>query len=121
MKDKLISFILWIIIWAIWCFTYNSFFNSNNWWLTPWAWWQPPQMDTSNMSDEQLESMANRMWITKDELKTQIDSWKDLRTIMQENRTKSWTWNTNTWSWNQIKTWTWENSRSQTSSSTQEK
>lgn len=96
MKGKIISFVAWIFVWAILVWAYH---------FTIWAWasnmgWNPPpMMDTSNMSDEQLERMATRVGMTKDELKKEIASGKDIRTIMQEKWVSfGWRW-TRTWSW----------------------
>lgn len=99
MKEKIISWILGAILgWAI-VFSYGYFTNSDtlnihpNWvWMPSWNFWSWT-FDTSNMSDEQLEMMAKRAWISTDELKIKLENWEDMRTLM---------W----WRW----TWRWENS-----------
>jgi len=83
MKEKIISWILWAILgWTIvfsyWYFM-NSNIKSNNVWVNTW------KIDNSNMSDEQIERMATRLWISKEELKQKIDSGEDLRSIMWNN------------------------------------
>ncbi len=85
MKDKIISFVAWIIVgalllsgyyYAIWAKAQS---NSS---FPGWQRWA--MMDPKNMTDAQLEKMATRVGMTKDELKKELDSGKDLRTIMQE-------------------------------------
>ena len=96
MKEKIISWIFGAILgWAI-VFSYGYFTNSNTWNIPPsWAWMPPGNFwswsfDVSNMSDEQLENMATRAWITTDELKAKLESWEDMRSLMW------WRW---TWKW----------------------
>ncbi len=100
MKDKIISFVAWIFVWAIAVWAYHfilAWNNAQNFW--PMWEWNPPSFNASNMSDEQLERMATRVGMTKDELKKEIESGKDIRTIMQEKWVGfGWRW-TRTWSW----------------------
>lgn len=96
MKEKIISFVAWIFVCAIvvWVYHFTTWNPSQNLWQN-----RPPMMDASNMSDEQLERMATRLGITKDELKKEIASGKNIRTIMQEKWVSfGWRW-TRTWSW----------------------
>lgn len=106
MKEKVLSFIAWIAVWAILLSTYHfllapKFSQFPNGWTWNFRW---QMMDAKNMSDDQLERTATRVWMTKEELKKEIDSGKDLRTIMQEKWvnfggrwTRNWSgsWNTN--------------------------
>lgn len=93
MKDKLISLVMWIIIW--WSIVYSY------WYLTSDSSWRDTSKsgkiwissDTSNMSDEQLERMATRAWISEDELKKRIEAWENPRDIMWTSwGAKNWTW-----------------------------
>lgn len=102
MKDKLISFWAWILIWALLLSWYYYIMWSKL--QGPWnfAWWQRGQMmNPKNMSDSQLEKMATKVWMTKDELKKEIENGKDLKTIMQAKwvnfNSKWWSDSTNSW------------------------
>lgn len=121
LRDKIISFWAWILIWLVIMATIGYFI----WWKWPWKFgnnwpmwnentrWQFPSdrtgwnFDPSSMSDEQLERMAKRAWITKEELKKRIDSWESIRDIMPA-RNWSWSMSWTRW-WNNQKTWTWSN------------
>ena len=97
MKDKIISFVIWLILWGIIVYGYTYYTKPTMW--GPGMWGTPPTMNVENMSDEQLERMATRVGMTKDELKKEIESGKDIRTIMQEKWVGfGWRW-TRTWSW----------------------
>jgi len=100
MKEKIISWVLGAILgWAI-VFSYGYFTNSNTSNIWPMWNWMPPgnfwsgSFDVSNMSDEQLEKMAERAWITKEELKTKLESWEDMRSLMWWQRGS---WRETTW------------------------
>jgi len=111
LRDKIISFILWILLWWIivysyWTYTWRWSVMFPKQWGLIWTttWWG--NFDAGAMSDEQLERMATRAWITSDELKKRLASWETLRDIMPA-RTWSWTrsgwnfqwrWTTGTWS-----------------------
>lgn len=91
MKDKIISAFIWSIIWWLIVFWYNYFLNwsnTNNLIQNQPSW----DFNTSNMTDIQLENMATRIGISKDELKAKIDAWEDIRSLMP---TRSWSWNFN--------------------------
>lgn len=101
MKDKLVSALLWAVLWGLIIFLYmniTSVSQSNilpNWNMpVRWTW---ATFDTSNMTDDQLERMATRTWLTKEELKSKLDSWEDIRSLM---------WNS-TWWFNWRYTWSW--------------
>lgn len=103
MVEKIISALLWAILWGLIVFLYMNIntVSSNNIlsnWNMPvrWTW---ATFDVSKMSDDQLEKMATRVWITKEELKIKLESWEDIRNLIW---TPSWwfnKWVTNTWSW----------------------
>lgn len=109
MKNKIISFIVWLIVWIILVQWYSYFFKSdsleNNMPENPTEW---RIMNNSSPSDEQLEKISERTWISVDELKEKIDSWEDLRSIMwwtkRKSQTSSWNLENNwrTWSWAKI-------------------
>lgn len=88
MKNKIISFIIWVLVWWVLVFWYWSL-NGNNqpswqrgvWGPNAWA----ANMDVSTMTDEQLEQMATRAWITLEELKEKLESWENIRDIMPAN------------------------------------
>lgn len=106
MKDKLISALLWAVLWGLIVFLYiniTAVSPSNIWpnWNMPvrWTW---ATFDTSNMTDDQLEKMATRAWITKEELKSKLESWEDIRSLMWNknwwfNKSNTNTWNLNVW------------------------
>ncbi|MDD3302381.1 MAG: hypothetical protein PHN31_02420 [Candidatus Gracilibacteria bacterium] len=90
MKDnvligKIISFVLGMIIGGILVYSYSYFIpgssNNSSFGGNPGT---PPNgnMDVSSMSDSQLEKMAERAGITKDELKSKLKSGESLRDIM---------------------------------------
>lgn len=110
MKDKIISWIIWAIIWWIIVFWYWQFFSSNAdsipqmWGWQMWPWWN---FDASSMTDEQLSDIAQKAWITLDELKQKLDSGESLRDIMpmREGRqgNSNWTWSTMSWNISETK------------------
>ena len=87
MRDKIISFVLWLFIWwaIVYGYTYFIWDKSLQW---P-TWWPMWNFDSSSMSDEQLERLSTRAWITKDELKKRLESWESLRDIMPA---RTWSW-----------------------------
>jgi len=106
MKDKIISWIIWATIWWIIVYSYGYFMNNSN---TNWFTWSPSWFtkggfDPSNMSDDQLQRMATRAWISLEELKSKIASWENIRDIvpMWNRWNRTWTWLTNN---NIIGTW----------------
>ncbi|MDD4151857.1 MAG: hypothetical protein PHR68_04545 [Candidatus Gracilibacteria bacterium] len=85
MKDKLISFGAGILIGALLLSGYYYIMGPKGQGPGNFSGGQRGQMmNPKNMSDSQLEKMATRVGMTKDELKKEIDSGKDLKTIMQE-------------------------------------
>lgn len=90
MQEKLISFFIWLGVWITITVSYSYFFNSNS--SQMWPWWGFPG-GNMEMTDERLTQMAERLWMTKDELQKEIDAGKDIRTLMQEK------WITPQW-WN---------------------
>ena len=94
MKDKIISFVIWLILWGIIVYGYTYYTKPTMW--NPGTWGTQPTMNVESMSDEQLEKMASRAWITVTELKSKISSWEDIRSLMwwnRGNKTSSWTTN----------------------------
>ncbi|MDD5213612.1 MAG: hypothetical protein PHG82_04270 [Candidatus Gracilibacteria bacterium] len=84
MKDKIISFVAGIIVGAFLLSGYYYTIGAKSQ-TSGFAGGQRGQMmDPKNMSDSQLEKMATRVGMTKDKLKKELDSGKDLRTIIQE-------------------------------------
>lgn len=81
MQEKLISFFIWIGVWVVITVSYSYFFNNTPSQMWPWwgFWW-----GNMEMTDERLTQMAERLWMTKDELQKEIDAGKDIRTLMQE-------------------------------------
>lgn len=78
MKEKFLSLALWVVIWVAGTVWYNHFTQPSS----PPSWWFGWQ--SMEMTDERLTQMAERLGITKDELQKELDSWKDIRTLMQE-------------------------------------
>lgn len=110
MRDKIISFVLWILVWWILLYSYTYFIWDKSW--DNWIWWanwtrQMWNFDPSNMSDDQLERMAKRAWITKEELKSKLEAGESLRDIMPA---RNWSWSNFWWGRNQDSaTWSWSN------------
>ncbi len=101
MREKIVSFILWLLIWwaIVYGYTYYMWYNSQQ---RP-TWWPMWSFDSSNMSDEQLQRMADRAGITKDELKKKLEAWESLRDIMPA---RTWSWaNMGGRRWVDITTW----------------
>ncbi len=93
-NEKVLTFIAWIIVWVILFSVYffafwphgNKWWNIwSKWWMNRWNFGQQGQMD-----DAWLEKMAQRVWITKEELKKEIDSGKSIRDIMKEKSVQMW-------------------------------
>ena len=70
------------------CFWYHYFFTWKN--IAPTNNFQWAQ--NTEMTDERLTQMAERMWISQEELQKEIDSGKDIRTLMQESGGNMWWW-----------------------------
>lgn len=101
MRDKIISFVLWLLIgWTI-VYGYTYFMSDKSLqWPTGWPTWN---FDASNMSDEQLERLSTRAWITKDELKNRLEAGESLRDIMPQ---RNWSWsNMGSRRWTDTTTW----------------
>ena len=106
-SDKIISFVFGLLIGWILVYSYSYITQDKtlgNWWPVWWSMWN---FDASNMSEDQLERMATRAWITKDELKKRLDSGENLREIMPA---RTWSWSNFSWRrWNNSSTGTWSN------------
>jgi hypothetical protein len=104
MRDKIISLVLGLLLWVgimyfYWLYTWKwsmIFPNqkSVNWITTRWG-----NFDTSIMSDDQLQKMADRAWITLAELKNKLDAGENIRDILPA-RSWSWTRSGSTFQWN---------------------
>lgn len=108
MKDRIISWILWIVLWWIIVYSYWYYNNQKSSVWTWNIWWTWFTQNLSNMSDTQLERMATRGWITVDELKAKIKSGEDLWNILPRWNFWTWTWSRDrTWTWSRNRIWTW--------------
>lgn len=101
MKDKIISWVIWAIIWWIIVFWYSSFStetqNNNFWPNWMWSMWNELpwiNFDVSSMSDEQLGKMAERSGITVDKLKEKLELWEGIRSFRERPNMGWWT---NSW------------------------
>ena len=100
MKDKIISVVIWIVVWAVAVYWYLYFVDSNKentvpvgrWWFTRW------NFDPKSMSDEQLQRMADRAGISLEELKEKIESWEDISSIMPMRWVNRWWGRWGSWS-----------------------
>ena len=91
MKNKIISWVIWAIIWWILVFWYSNLFTegqNNNIWdknMWPeWNGWVRMDIDSSNISDDQLEKMAERAGISIDELKEDFSQLSELKVWEEE-------------------------------------
>ncbi|MDD3145156.1 MAG: hypothetical protein PHV23_03505 [Candidatus Gracilibacteria bacterium] len=86
MKDKLISALIGAVLGGLIVLLYTNLISvpSNN--TGPNgsrpAGGSGAALDVSTMSDDQLEKMATRAGITKDELKAKLDAGEDIRSLM---------------------------------------
>jgi len=77
MKDKIISWIVWSIIWGAIVFSYWYFMNSNVWDKAPNSRWV-----NMELTEDRLEKMSERSWISKEEIQKRINSGESMRDIM---------------------------------------
>ena len=107
MRDKAISFILWLVIWWVIVYWYWYFVNKDTNQLNDlnrWNRFSRGNFNPSSMSDEQLQKMADRAWITLEELKNKLKSWENIRDLMPSRRwsengtTRWWDFRWNSWS-----------------------
>ncbi len=115
-RDKIIAFILWILVWwivvyAYWSYTgrWSMMFPSQKW--VNWISTRLGNFDAGSMTDAQLERMATRAGITLAELKKRLAAWETLRDIMPA---RSWSGARSGWNfqWREsqnITTGTWSN------------
>jgi hypothetical protein len=87
LRDKIISGILWIIVWICWVYGYQYFSGSLSSYSNSS---QKRDFNPSNMSDAQLTRMAERTGLTKEELKKKIDAGEDIRSLVRKNWSSSW-------------------------------
>jgi hypothetical protein len=110
MRDKIISFVLWLLLGATIVYWYSSYIAKNST-FDPNVRWTRGNFDTSTMSDDQLQRMADRAWITLAELKQKLASGQSLRDVMSA-RTWSWSRTGGDFQWRNIQdstTSTWSN------------
>lgn len=83
MKEKMFSFLAWILVWVLLSFSYNYFFikTATQFWWKNWV-----------MTEERLQSTADRLWMTKEELQKELDAGKTTRQLMQEKWVNFWSW-----------------------------
>jgi hypothetical protein len=82
MKNKVISFVLWLLIWWTVVYGYDFFMNNRNTSYrgqTQNQSWTRGSFDPSQMSDEQLQRMADRAWVSVEEMKKRFESWEGMR------------------------------------------
>jgi len=91
MKDKIISWILWITLWWIIIFWYWYFI----WWKSDNLEKNTTEVSKKEISDEQIKRIANRSWLSESEIQSRLESWETMRDI-------TWWWNGG-WTWD----WTW--------------
>lgn len=89
MRDKIISFILGLLLGAAIVYGYSSYSAKNSTFDPNVRWTRWGNFDASTMSDAQLQRMADRAWITLAELKQKLASGQSLRDIMPA---RSWSW-----------------------------
>ena len=93
MKDKIISFLIGVAVW--WMIVYGYWYFTNDAWSTGWPqenrWFDRQQggglngqqnIDAAPISDEQLESIAQRAGISLEELKTRLDNGEEMTDII---------------------------------------
>lgn len=96
MKEKIISMFIWVLIWWALIFVYYNFFVLDNSSISEWQ-ISEKRIDSWDVSDEQLEKMAERSWMTTDEIKTKLESWESLRDIMWWQEVGWWQRKVNWW------------------------
>jgi hypothetical protein len=86
MKKKLVSFLSGVLVWSIGIFGYFSFISVDTNDMPSKKW---PKEISGDISDEQLERMSEKSWISKDVIQERLDSWENMRDIMGW----AWKWN----------------------------
>ena len=94
MRDKIISFVLWLLIWGAVVYGYSYYISSKSQVWFPNNWQTRGNFDTSTMSDDQLQKMADRAWITLAELKKKLDAGENIRNLMPA---RTWSWARPSW------------------------
>lgn len=110
MKNKIVSFILWIILGIIITQSYSYFFNqeSTSWPTNSNISREKTRPNISSMNDEQLEAIAEKEGITIDELKEKSNSGNI--NVRPNSRAGSWTTqNYKKWIDQKYETWTIQN------------
>ncbi len=90
MKDKIISFVIWLVVWWALIYWYMYFIEGDE--VNNSAMNNRGGIDSSNMDEQQLERMAERIGISKEELKKKLDAWENIRDLMPQGWGSRW-WN----------------------------
>ena len=91
LQEKILNIFLGIIIGILIVYGYNYFMHSSS----AQNQTMKGNFDPSNMSDTQLEKMATRAGITKEELKKRLDAGENIRDIMPSGSRRNSTGTTN--------------------------
>nr|MDD3720664.1 hypothetical protein [Candidatus Gracilibacteria bacterium] len=90
MRDKIISFFLGVLVGGIIVYGYTYYTTSKT--KTSSGYTASGQtrgnFDPANMTDSQLENLANRAGITKEELKKRLDAGENIRDIIPMGGTR---------------------------------
>lgn len=78
MKNKIISWLLWLVIWGI-IVVWYSYINEWN--------WDKITQEKPEMNDEQISIIAEKSWISEDEIKSRLEAGETMREIT------GWMWN----------------------------
>lgn len=87
MRDKIISWSIWIFIWLIIIYWYWYFFSPNSWIKLV----NSPSLN-SELSDEQITRIAARTWLSESEIKSRLESGETMRNITWSNWVTWTTW-----------------------------
>lgn len=82
MKDKVLSAIIWGVIGFVIVYGVSYYVSYSSGTSTSGT-RGTRSLDPKSMSDAQLERMATRLGISKEELKKKIDAWEDIRDLMK--------------------------------------
>lgn len=92
MKDKIISCVLWMLVW--WIIVYGYGLMNNDWTQKNQnlkGWFDRTTSASGSMSTEQISTISKRTGISEDVIKTRLESGETMRDIMW------WAGNTNAW------------------------
>jgi len=86
MKNKIISWIIWIAVWWIIVFWYGKIFPQIQKNIT---WKNQNNVLNTSVTSEQLNRISNRTWLSIEEIKQKLDSWLTLKEINKLKNTNS--------------------------------